>query len=122
MYEIILYEDEHGNSDVKNFIRELKLRSKTSKDARINYTKVVAYIDLLEEMGTRVGEPVTKHLDGEIWELRPISNRILYAFFTDNKIILLHHFPKKTQKTPLREIIKAKNELEDYTRRYLNDD
>ena len=24
------------------------------------------YFDLLEEFGTRVGEPVTKHLDGEI--------------------------------------------------------
>ena len=121
MYEIILYEDEHGNSDVKSFIKELKSKSKTSKDARINYTKVVAYIDLLEEMGTRVGEPVTKHLDGEIWELRPIYNRILYAFFADNKIILLHHFQKKTQKTPLREIIKAKNELEDYSRRHKTD-
>ena len=35
--------------------------------------------DMLEELGTRVGEPVTKHLDGEIWELRPLKNRFLYA-------------------------------------------
>ena len=122
MYEIILYEDEHGNSDVKRFIRELKSKSKTNKDARINYTKAIAYIDLLAEMGTRVGEPVTKHLDGEIWELRPLSNRILFAFFNDNRLILLHHFPKRTQKTPAREIIKAKNELEDYKRRHKTDD
>ena len=121
MYEIILYEDEHGNSDVKSFIKELKSKSKTSNDARINYTKVVAYIDLLEEMGTRIGELITKHLNSEIWESRPLSNRILYAFFTENKIVLLHHFTKKTQKTPLREIVKAKSELEDYIRRNKND-
>ncbi len=34
----------------------------------LNFNKVVAYLDILEEMGTRVGEPVTKHLDGEIWD------------------------------------------------------
>ena len=32
--------------------------------------------------------------------------------------IMLHHFVKKTQKTPKREIEKAKRELEDYLRRY----
>lgn len=118
MFKIKLYEDEQGYSDVKTFIRSLKKRSETSKDARINFSKVVAYIDILEEMGTRVGEPITKHLDGEIWELRPISNRILYAFYSEDTFVLLHHFKKKTQKTPHREIEKAKREIEDYRRRH----
>ncbi|MCR5031879.1 MAG: type II toxin-antitoxin system RelE/ParE family toxin [Lachnospiraceae bacterium] len=30
---------------------------------------------------------------------------------------MLHHFKKKTQKTPSREIEKAKRELDDYMRR-----
>lgn len=118
MFKIKLYEDEQGYSDVKTFIQSLKKRSETSKDARINFSKVVAYIDILEEMGTRIGEPVTKHLDGEIWELRPISNRILYAFYSEDTFVLLHHFKKKTQKTPHREIEKAKREIEDYRRRH----
>ena len=42
---------------------------------------------MLEELGTRVGEPVTKHLDGEIWELRPLKNRFLYAYYKDNKFM-----------------------------------
>lgn len=50
-----------------------------------------------------------------------LSIRILYAVSADYKIILLHHFTKKTQKTPLREIVKAKSELEDYIRRNKND-
>jgi phage-related protein len=54
----------------------LRQRSYTDKNARINFNKIVAYIDILEEKGTRVGEPVTKHLDGEIWELRPLNNRM----------------------------------------------
>ena len=122
MFDIIFYDDENGYSDVEEFIKELREKSTTSKDARINFNKVVAYIDILEEMGTRVGEPVTKHLDGDIWELRPLSNRILYAFYKDNTFILLHHFTKKTQKTPPQEIEKAKREVDDYRRRHKNDE
>ena len=116
MYEIEFYEDDRGISDVKDFISELREKSYMNKDARINFNKVVAYMDLLEELGTRVGEPVTKHLDGEIWELRPLSNRILYAYFDNDTFIMLHHFVKKTQKTPRGEIEKAKREIEDYRR------
>lgn len=68
MYEIIFYENENGESETADFIRSLGKRAKEDKNSKINYQKVVAYFDLLEEMGTRVGEPVTKHLVGEIWE------------------------------------------------------
>ena len=114
MYNIVFYEDERGTSDVKELIRDLDRRADTNKDARINRNKIVAYIDLLEEYGTRIGEPVTKHLDGDIWELRPLSNRILYAYYEADTFVLLHYFEKKTQKTPKREIDKAKREIEDY--------
>lgn len=117
MYEIIFYEDKKGNSDIADYIRALKEKAATNKNSRINFNKIVAYIDLLEEQGTRIGEPVTKHLDGEIWELRPLKNRILYAYFKDNKFILLHYFIKKTQKTPSREIQEAKRRLEDFLER-----
>lgn len=54
-----------------------------------------------------------KHIEDEIWELRPGKNRVLYFFYKNNKYILLHHFVKKTQKTPRREIEKAKKEMKD---------
>lgn len=66
MFDIEFYEDARGYSDVKEFIMHLREKSATNKDARINFNKVVAYLDILEEMGTRIGGPVTKHLDGEI--------------------------------------------------------
>lgn len=117
MYEIEFYENKNGKSEIADLIKDLKQRSSTNKECRINFTKIVAYLDLLEEFGTRVGEPVTKHLDGEIWELRPLRNRLLYAYYKDNKFIILHHFIKKTKKTPKREMEQAKRNLQDYLER-----
>lgn len=120
MHEIIFYEDKNGNSPVYEFIKSLK--SKKGKDARINSEKVNDYIQSLAEYGTFIGEPICKHLDEGIWELRPLRNRILFASLVDGKFILLHQFVKKTQKTPRREIEKAKKELEDYLKRSKNDE
>ena len=117
MYEIEFYEDKNGKSEVADYIKKLNTKAATSKECRVNFNKIVAYMDMLEELGTRVGEPVTKHLDGEIWELRPLKNRFLYAYYKDNKFIVLHHFIKKTQKTPKHEIEQAKRNLKDYLER-----
>ncbi len=35
------------------------------------------YIKALKEYGLQLKEPYIKHLDGEIWELRPLRDRIL---------------------------------------------
>ena len=115
MYKIIFYRDLKGNEPVFQYIQELS--SKTSKDSRINVTKIHDYINTLKTYGTSAGEPYMKHLEEDIWELRPIRNRILFAAYTDDGFILLHHFLKKTQKTPKREIERAKNELEDFRER-----
>ena len=118
MYQISFYEDKNGHSEVIDYINELRRKSFTNKTDRINFNKMVAYIDMLEEYGTRIGEPVTKHLDGEIWELRPLKNRVLYAYVENDTFVILHHFVKKTQKTPKKEIEKAKRNLQDYWERY----
>lgn len=117
MYEIEFYEDDKGKSVVLDYLNELKQKSDYDKNSRINFNKIVAYLDLLQELGTRMGEPFTKHLSGNIWELRPIRNRILYATFQENKYIVLHYFIKKTQKTPKKEIERAKRNLKDYLER-----
>ena len=83
MYDVIFYSDNIGYEPTAEFISELRQKSYTDKNARINFNKIVAYIDILCENGTRVGEPVVKHLDGDIWELRPLNNRILFAYYKD---------------------------------------
>ena len=60
--------------------------------------------------------------EDEIWELRPLRNRILFVAWVDGSFVLLHHFVKKTQKTPRREIEKAKRELKDLKERGLSDE
>ncbi|MDO4834456.1 MAG: type II toxin-antitoxin system RelE/ParE family toxin [Bacillota bacterium] len=62
---------------------------------------------VLRSEGTRAGEPFVKHLDGEIRELRPLRNRILFAAWHQETLVLLHCFVKKSQKTPKRGSKKA---------------
>jgi len=117
MYDVIFYSDSKGREPTAEFISELRQKSHKDKSARINFNKIVAYIDLLCEKGSRVGEPVVKHLDADIWELRPLDNRILFAHYKGRLYILLHHFAKKTNKTPIGEIKQAKRNLADYIER-----
>ena len=58
-----------------------------------------------------------RNMQREIWELRPINDRILFAGWVDGAFVLLHSFVKKSQKTPKREIEKAKRELADFKER-----
>jgi len=117
MLDVIFYSDSRGKEPVAEFINDLRQKSYTDKNARINFNKIVAYIDMLCEKGTRIGEPVVKHLVGDIWELRPLDNRILFASHKGKVYILLHHFTKKTNKTPPGEIEQAKRNLADYLER-----
>ena len=110
MYTVEFYENAKGESDVWDFLEELRIKAETNKDARIQYKQISFYIQLLQDNGTRLPDNITKHIDDGIWELRPGSNRVLYFFFKNNTFVLLHHFRKKTQKTPRPEIEKAKTE------------
>ena len=93
------------------------LRANSDKDSRIKSNKINDYIEVLRVYGTAAGEPYMKHLDGDIWELRPLRDRILFAAWYNGSFVLLHSFMKKTQKTPPREIEKAKRELKDLIER-----
>jgi len=115
MYKVKFYKDKNGNQPTKDFIQNLDQR--TDKNSKINVNKIYDYINYLKEVGPEAREPFAKHLDGEIWELRPIRNRILYASWDDDTFIILHHFIKKTQKTPASEIKQAKRNLNDEKKR-----
>ena len=116
-YNIIFYEKQNGESELWNFLEKLRKKSATNKDARIQYKQASLYIELLQNNGTRLPDTVTKHIEENIWELRPGNNRIFYFFCDKTDFVLLHSFRKKTQKTPRREIEKAKAERNDYLSR-----
>lgn len=117
MYQVEFYEKANGESDVWDFLEELRIKAKRSKDARIQYKQVSFYIQLLQENGTILPETVTKHLVEDIWELRPGNNRVFYFCYAQGTFVLLHHFRKKSQKTPSREVERAKAERDDYRAR-----
>lgn len=115
MYSINFYKDKNGREPLKEYLTELG--NKTDKNSRINFNKIREYIKILAEYGTRAGEPFVKHISGDIWELRPLRNRILFFAYDGKRFILLSHFVKKTQRTPKREIEKAESLLKEYKER-----
>lgn len=110
--DIELYSTKAGEEVVADYLNSLP-----SKDL----AKVMRDIELLGEYGTALHEPQTKHIDGAIWELRTKFStniyRIFYFIRQNNKIVLLHGFTKKTQRTPQREIDLAKKRMDDYQQR-----
>jgi phage-related protein len=64
---------------------------------------------LIEEFGLeRVKEPNVKHLRGPLWEMRMKGrdgiSRALYVAATEQRVVVVRVFVKKTQRTPNREI------------------
>lgn len=117
MFEILFYENSRGESPIEDFLADLLKRSETNKKARILHEKIYYYFSFLKNFGTRINSKYVKHIEGDIWELRPIDNRIFFFYWKDNTFVMLHHFHKKTQKTPKREIEQAKSNMEDFLRR-----
>lgn len=114
MHKIYFYKDANGNEPVLDYLR--KLSCSKGKDSRIKLNKIQDYIQILSEYGVGAGEPYIKYLEDDIWELRPLRDRILFVGWLDGGYILLHYFQKKTRKTPKREIEKAKRELQELRR------
>lgn len=122
MYNVRFYRKKDGESPVEEFIK--KLASQKGKDSRVNLGKIRDYIKVLETNGTRAGEPFVKKVDDkeDIWELRPLGNRIFFVAWIENTFVLLHVFQKKTQKTPPRQIEQARREVKDLKERGLEDE
>lgn len=115
MHQIYFYKDKNGRQPVVEYLE--KLANKHDKDSRIKLNKIRDYVQALSQYGTQLGEPYIKHIEGEIWELRPINDRIFFVGWTGGSFVLLHPFMKKTRKTPAREIARAKRELADLKER-----
>ena len=105
MYNIEFYQDKNGKSEILEYIG--KLKKSNSKNSKIKLNKIISYSRFLKNNGINLNTSYIKHLDDEI----------LFAHLYNNKFILLSIFTKRTQKTPKREIEKAKRLLEDYKKR-----
>lgn len=118
MHKIKFYSDKNGRKPVLEYLKELS--AKSDKDSRIKAKKIQDYILLLKTHGLSLGEPYVKHLEGKIYELRPLKDRILFAAWINDQFILLSQFTKKTRKTPPKEIKMAKKRLTEILERERN--
>lgn len=82
--------------------------------------RVLRLLRLIESAGLeRMHEPHVKHIDGKLWELRAKAEegiaRSLYVTMTGRRVVVLHVFVKKSQKTPGRAMSIAKDRLKRMT-------
>ena len=72
-------------------------------------------------LGTSLRMPLSEALGDGIFELRAKVGtnitRVMYFFVVGNRAVLTHGFIKKTQKTPVRELQRAKDIRDDYLER-----
>ena len=122
MFDIKFYEDKDGNAPIVGYIKDLDNKAPTSKTARVRLKKIYEYLNVLSQYGTIAGMPYVKHIDGDIWELRPTNDRVFFFYWKDKQYLMLHQFIKKTNKTPQREIEQAKRNMADYLERSNEDE
>ena len=120
MYRILFYKDKKGRQPALDYIRDIA--KKKDKDSRINLNKINDYIEALKQNGTRLGMPFVRHLENDLWELRPLGNRIFFVVWIDGIFVLLHGYEKKSNKTPERELKRARQEIKELKERELNND
>src|SRR5580658_10582914 len=89
------------DQDVQSLLDALPL------DVRASFQRIV---ELIQAHGLeRVREPYLKHLEGSLWEMRMKGRsgiaRAIYVTAVGRRVVVVHVFEKKTQKTPRRQII-----------------
>jgi len=94
--------------EVEKFIQSLE---------KATIAKTLRTIDLLEKFGHLLGMPHSKKVTANLFELRIRGQQEIRIFYCFNKgtILLLSAFVKKSQKTPQKELQKAKQRFETLT-------
>lgn len=112
LFTVVYYTDSNGGKPAREFIFGLDYKQKS---------KVLRDLSQLEEFGIGGHIPDTKKVTGTpFWELRVLGRdniRVFYVLIIDKRILLLHAFIKKKQKTPAKEINLALKRLHDWKRR-----
>jgi phage-related protein len=111
-WSVEFYADADGDSPVLDWYESLDEKTKA---------KLIWIFQLLEANGIELGMPYIKPLGDKLYEIRADVNRnafrVVYFLYTGRRFILLHGFQKKTQKTPTKELARARTYLEDFLER-----
>ena len=80
--------------------------------------RLLRLMEMVEAVGLdQIHEPHVKHLDGKLWELRAKAPegiaRGIYVAVTGRRVVVLHVFVKKTQKTPKAALELARERMKE---------
>ena len=79
--------------------------------------RLLRLIDVVQRAGLeQLREPHARHLEGKLWELRVSAAegiaRGIYVTQVGRRVVVLHVFVKKSQKTPARALNLARSRME----------
>ena len=81
-------------------------------------SRFVRYAERMEIYGPDLGMPHTRAMGEGLFELRLKAAegiaRVFYCTVVNRKIVVLHSFVKKTDKTPLRELKVARQRMKEH--------
>lgn len=98
---VTFFRTEAGSEPVREFLREL-----APEDRKIIGTDIKEV-----QFGWPLGMPLVRKMEKDLWEVRcHLEGRIARVLFTvmKDRMVLLHAFIKKAQKTPQPELDTAK--------------
>ena len=76
------------------------------------------YAERMETYGPDLGMPHTRSMGEGLFELRIKAAegiaRVFYCTVVNRRIVMLHHFVKKTDKTPRRELATALRRMREF--------
>jgi phage-related protein len=111
-YKVEYYLSPSGDKPFSRFLDSLDKKAQT---------KIIREFYYIREFGLDAIKRHTKKLTGSpLWEIRIIGKdnvRVIYCLPCAEKILILHGFNKKKQKTPLKEIEIAMERYKDWLRR-----
>lgn len=106
---VVFYRSESGNEPVRDWLKNLPRDDK----------RLIGEDIKTAQLGWPLGMPLIRKIDKDLWEVRTrLAVGIARVFFTvdGERMILLHGFIKKSQKTPKNELSTALSRLGIYQR------
>ena len=103
--KVFFFRSERGHEPVREWIQELPLSEK----------KIIGEDIKTVQFGWPLGMPLVRKMESRLWEVRSnLPNRIARILFTvdSNRMILLHGFIKKSDKTPPEDLAVARERME----------
>lgn len=84
--------------------------------------RFLRYAERMEAFGPDLGMPHTRAMGDGLFELRIKAAegiaRVFYCTVVDNRIVFLHQFVKKTEKTPAKELDIARQRMKEVKHGY----